>query len=138
MIRSARPGPRELRRAEAATWGAKPGAIPARTAERPRMRLVPGKPMAKGALCAFATVELPIRLKLIDCPVFVGSSGRWASLPSKPVLGREGKQAKPNGRPQFAPVLAWRNRELADRFSGIVVDLIRAAHPGALDGGARP
>jgi hypothetical protein len=97
------------------------------------MRLVSGKPMAKGALRAFATVELPIRLKLIDCPVFVGSSGRWASLPSKPVLDRDGKQAKPNGRPQFATVLEWRNRALSDRFSAAVVALIRAAHPDALE-----
>jgi hypothetical protein len=34
--------------------------------------------------------------------------------------------------------LEWRNREFADRFCESVVDLIRSAHPGALDGGAGP
>jgi hypothetical protein len=39
---------------------------------RPCLRLVSWKPLNKGALRVFGTVELPIGLKLIDCPVFVG------------------------------------------------------------------
>ena len=42
---------------------------------------------------------LPTGLKLIDCPVFVGSSGRWASLPSKSALDRAGRRAKPAAAP---------------------------------------
>jgi hypothetical protein len=100
------------------------------------MRLVAWKPMAKGALRGFATVALPIELKLIDCPVLVGPNGPWASLPSKPVLDREGKQVRPSGKPQFPPVPEWRNRELNDRFSAAVIALIRAAPPYALNDGA--
>jgi hypothetical protein len=100
------------------------------------MRLVSWKPIAKGSLRGFATVELPIGLRLIECPVFVGSNGPWASLPSKPVLDREGKQVKPNGKPQFATVLEWRDRALNDRFSESVIELVRAAHPDALAGGS--
>jgi hypothetical protein len=123
----------ELRRGEAAAWGPRPGN---EAAERPRLRLVSWKPASKGALRGFATVQLPIGLKLIDCPVLMGASGPWASLPSKPVLDRDGRHAKPGGKPQFATVLEWRSRELADRFSIAVVDLVRAAHPDALGGGA--
>jgi hypothetical protein len=54
--------------------------------------------MAKCVRPGFATVELPTGLELIDCPVLVGSNGPWARLPSKPVLGHEGKQVKPSGR----------------------------------------
>ena len=90
----------------------------------------------QGSLRGFATVELPIELKLIDCSVLVGPNGLWASLPSKPVLDREGKQVRPSGKPQFPPVPEWRNRELNDRFSAAVVPLMRAVPPDALNDGA--
>jgi hypothetical protein len=64
--RLGQPTETQLRRAESAAWGATLDANPARAAERPRMRLVSRKPMAKGSLCGLATVELPIGLKLID------------------------------------------------------------------------
>lgn len=44
----------------------------------------------------------------------------------------KGRHARPGGKAQFAAVLEWRNRQLADRFSAAVVELIRAAHPNAL------
>jgi len=56
------------------------------------------------------------------------------SLPSKPVLDREGKQAKPDAKPQFAPVLEWRSREISDHFSASVITLIRTKYPDALGG----
>jgi hypothetical protein len=97
------------------------------------MRLVAWKPMQKGDLIGFATVELPICLKLIDCPVLIGPRGRWASLPSKPQIDRDGRQkTDTNGRAVYAPVLEWRDRGLADRFSAAVVELVLQAHPEAL------
>jgi hypothetical protein len=140
MNRSDQASVGELRRAEAATWGAiaRPDANPARSAERPRMRLISWKSVAKGSLRGFATVELPIGLKLIDCPVLTGLNGPWANLPSKPVLDREGRHAKRDGKPQFATVLDWRSRELSDRFSAAVIALVRAAHPDALGRDADP
>src|SRR5947209_3730444 len=98
------------------------------------MRLVSWKPLVRGSLRGFATVQLPIGLKLIDCPLLIGPNGPWASVPSKPVLDREGRHARPGGKPQFAPVLEWGSRELGDRFSVAVIALVRAAHPDAFDG----
>lgn len=118
-----RPSEAEVRRGEAATWGARTG--PA--AQRPRMRLLSWKPISKGSLRGFATVELPIELKLVDCPIFVGPNGPWSALPSKPVLDCEGRQARPSGKPQFAPVVEWRNRGLAERFSAAVIALVEGA-----------
>lgn len=97
------------------------------------MRLVSWKAVVKGSLRGFATVELPIGLKILDCPVLVSSGKAWATLPSKPVLDAEGRHAKPDGKAQYVPVLEWRSRELSDRFSAAVVGPIRAQHPEDLD-----
>jgi hypothetical protein len=86
----------------------------------------------KESLRGFATVEVPFGLKLIECPVFVRSNGPWTCPPSKPVLDREGKQARHNSKPQFATVVEWRDRALNDRFPAAVVELVRANHPDAL------
>ena len=98
MNRSAPTTQTALRLAETAAWGARP---------RPRIRLVFWKPIFKGGsnLRGFVTIELPFGLKLIDCSIFVGPNGPWAALPSKPVLGCEGRQARASGKPQFAPVV---------------------------------
>jgi hypothetical protein len=48
--RLGQPTETQLSRAESAAWGATLDANPARAAERPRMRLVSWKPMAKGSL----------------------------------------------------------------------------------------
>lgn len=39
-----------------------------------------------------------------------------------------------NGKVLYAPVLEWRDRDLADRFSEAVVELIQREHPDALGG----
>ncbi len=80
------------------------------------------------------TVELPIELKLVDCPVLVSNGKAWASLPSKPVLDRDGRhKTNANGKPAYAAICEWRSRELSDRFSQVVTAAIRQLYPGALD-----
>ena len=120
-----------LNAATRATWGEPP------TSQRPpTIALVAWRPLVKGALRGFATVELPIGLKLVDCPVLVSNGKAWVSLPSKPVLDRDGRQKiDANGKPAYVPVLEWRSRELGDRFSEIGIAAIRRIYPGALDEG---
>jgi hypothetical protein len=97
------------------------------------MRLLSFKPVARGALRGFANVELPIGLTITDCPVCVSHGKAWASLPSKPVLDRDGKHVEVSGKRQYAAILAWKDREVADRWSGAVVAMVRTAHPEALE-----
>ena len=66
--------------------------------------------------------------------MLVGGNGAWAALPAKSVRNREGRQVKPDGKPQYAAILKWRDRALADRFSRAVVGLVRQHHPDAVDG----
>jgi len=103
--------------------------------DRPRMRLISFRPISKGALRGFVSIELPIGLGIEDCPVLVGNNGAWAALPSKPVLDREGRRARSDGKPQYAAIMKLRDRELQDRFSQAVIKLVRAAHPDVLEDG---
>jgi hypothetical protein len=101
------------------------------------MRLISWRPLAKGCLRGLADIALPIGLKIFDVPVFIDQNGPWASLPGEPQLDREGRRKTDiNGKLVYAPVLQWRDRQLADRFSERVVALVRAAYPGDLEDGA--
>src|SRR5260370_42674591 len=101
--------------------------------DRPRMRLISFKALSKGALRGFANVELPIGLRITDCPVLTSNGKAWATLPSKPVLDRDGKHIEVSGKKQYAPILEWRGRRLPHRFTAPMRDLGRQTHPHALD-----
>jgi hypothetical protein len=93
------------------------------------MRLVEFNPVVKGALRGFATVALANGLTICDCPVLVGANDRaWAALPSKPMVdGKTGQHLTDgDGKKRYEPILRWRDRALADRFSAAVVDLVQA------------
>jgi hypothetical protein len=110
--------------ATAAGWGDRP--------PPKRLRLIAWRTLVKGALRGFATVELPIGLRIADCPVLVSKGKAWASLPSKPV--HDGRQKiNANRKPAYVAVLEWNTRTLQDQFSTTVVELVRRAYPGALD-----
>jgi hypothetical protein len=98
-----------------------------------QLRLVSWQPFRKGPLRGFATVELPIGLKIFDVPIRTGINGLWAGLPAKPEIDRDGRRKTDiNGKPVYAEVLRWRDRALADRFSQAVVAAVRQAHPNDL------
>ena len=83
------------------------------------------------SLRGFATIALPIGLRIFDVPVLVGKNGAWANLPSKPQLDGDSRQKTDmNGKPAYTAIVEWRDRALSGRFSDAVVALIREAHPG--------
>lgn len=103
--------------------------------QRPRtIALVAWRPYVKGALRGFATIELPIGLRLVECAVLASNGRAWVNLPAKAVLDRDGRQkTDANGKPAFAAILEWRSHELSDRFSEVVIAADRQIHPSALD-----
>ena len=105
-----------------------------------RVRLQSFKPLVKGALRGFATIEMAGGLVLHECPICRGGDGKaWVALPAKPVLNRDGRHRHDiNGKSQYAPVAEWRSRDLANGFSAAVIELVRLAHPSALDGRDAP
>ena len=103
-------------------------------AERPRMQLLSWKPVRKGKLFGFARVALPSGLRISDIPIIAGRNGAFAALPAKPQIDAEGRVKRDDrGKALYLPILEWRDRDIAGRFSDTVVALVRTAHPDALD-----
>jgi hypothetical protein len=76
--------------ATAVGYGDKP---PAR-----QLRLISWRPLAKGSLRGFCTIELlPLGLKNIDCPVLLSHGRAWCALPAKVQVENTGRQ-KPTRR----------------------------------------
>jgi hypothetical protein len=94
------------------------------------MRLLDCRTIHKGKVFAATRIELPSGLQIGDVLVFVGKNGPFAALPAKPKLDREGRQQLgPNGRPLYVPILEWRDKALASRFSDSLIALVLKAHP---------
>jgi hypothetical protein len=66
--------------------------------------------------------------------VLIGRNGAWATLPGKPQVDKHGQPKRDaNGKLACVAMLDWESRELRDRFSEEVVELVRARHPGDLE-----
>ena len=99
------------------------------------MALEDFKRLRKGALLGFATVRLPIGLVIADIPVCTSHGKVWASLPSKPMIGADGRQIERDGKKRYVPILSWADRQTQDKWSAAVVELVRQHDPEALGEG---
>ncbi len=126
--------PAHLRRGEAAVWGSQPENANATSKPRLRMRLLAWRPIDVGNLLGIASVELPIGLRLHEIAIIAGRDGKapWAAMPTKAQLDSDHQQRiGADGKPLYSRVAEWKSRELSDRFSAAVVELVQAEHPGA-------
>jgi hypothetical protein len=98
------------------------------------------RPLRRGSLRGFVSVALPSGLLIEDVAVHVTGGRIWASLPGRPMLGRDGMALRDDReRIRYSQIIRWRSRELADEFSRRVAELIKEQdHPSALDDGALP
>jgi hypothetical protein len=111
--------------ARGAAWLAPP-------APAPRTRLKSWRPLRRNSLRGFASIALPSGLDIDDVTVHVAGGRAWASLPARPMVDSAGQALRDDrGKLQYVTILRWRDRGLADRFSAVVVELVREAHPEA-------
>jgi hypothetical protein len=101
---------------------------------RPDLRLLGFRAVRKNSLRGFASVKLPNGLVIYDITIGEASGKRWALLPSKAMVDRDGNLKRDaSGKIRYAPVNEWGTPELRDEFSRRVADLVRRVHPGAFD-----
>jgi hypothetical protein len=94
--------------------------------------LLEWKSFSRNSLRGFATVRLGKSLKISDIAVHCAHGRRWAQLPSKPALDKDGTaQRDDKGKIKYIPIIAWMTREAADDFSEGVIEAIESEHPGA-------
>jgi hypothetical protein len=99
-----------------------------------RMRLLAWRPLRKGRLLGFCTVELPIGLQIREVALLRGPEGLWAALPAKPEVTADNQvRTGPDNKPLYRELLVWRSRRLKDAFSTRVIGLVREAHQEDLE-----
>jgi hypothetical protein len=94
--------------------------------------LVDWKPLCRNALCGFACLKISrIKLHVDDVAIHQKNRSRWAPLPSKAMLNRDGDVSwDEQGKVRYQPAMRWGGRETVDRFSSAVIaELTR--HPDA-------
>jgi DNA-binding cell septation regulator SpoVG len=85
------------------------------------------------ALRAFVTVELPSGLVFHDLRVFRNNGHGFVSPPNRPVMEKGGRQkVDADGKPAFPPIITFRNPEVRDHFSELVLKALLSKHPEAL------
>jgi hypothetical protein len=90
-------------------------------------------PRVANTLRGFCTIVVP-ELHLHDIAVHTKGDSRWASLPAKPQVGRDGTVRKDNrGKPLYSPVLEFTDRETRDAFSHRVIEALEKFAPQAFD-----
>jgi hypothetical protein len=93
-------------------------------------------PINRGPLAGRARVLLPCQLEISDIGVFVQGNMRWCQLPSELLRDSDGAVLKDNrGKLRYRSALKWATRDLQERFSHTLIELIEATH-GPVGGGA--
>lgn len=100
---------------------------------RPReMQLRSWRPVRSATLRGFACVDLPNGLQVADVMVMCQRDGNlFAQLPQRPVVRRNQLVVDQSGRPTYDAPITWQSRELRERFSEKVLELLRAHGYGA-------
>jgi hypothetical protein len=95
--------------------------------------LLSWRPMVKNSLLGFACVRLGKSLVIRDVAVMSSHGKYWASLPSKPMIDRDGVAMRDAaGRQRYSAFLEWTDRDASDRFSAAVIAAVRLHAPDDL------
>jgi len=104
-----------------------------------RLALLAWKSTPRGSLRGFATVRLGKSLKITDVIVLCSNGKRWANMPAKPQIDKDGNVARDDrGKIKYVPIVEWMDKESADRFSEAVIEAVEREHPGQTSGDYAP
>jgi hypothetical protein len=104
--------------------------MPETTSPMP-VALLEWRPLKQNSLRGFATVRIGAALKVADVTVHCSAGRRWASMPSKVQINKEGVALRDErGKMKYVPLISWMDKGTADRFSEGVIQAIEAQYPG--------
>jgi len=80
------------------------------------------KPLVKNTLCGFAKIRInELKLVINDVTLHQKGATRWAGLPGKPQINKDGQAIRDNrGKIAYAAILEFENRAASDAFSRAV------------------
>jgi hypothetical protein len=88
--------------------------------------------IAKGSLIGFAVIRVvEMRLVVKDVAIHQRGNERWAQLPAKPQIDREGVAIRKDGKIQYSTILEFDDRTVRDAFSGAVIAALLEHEPNA-------
>ncbi|MFL5268836.1 MAG: hypothetical protein ACJ8AH_19960 [Stellaceae bacterium] len=128
-----------LRRGERATWGTRPAEAP--TCPAGGAKLISWRPYRNpaGTMLGFVSAQLQSGLIINDLKIMRGPKGAlWVAAPAVKVLDADGNpRLDARGKPTWRDFIEFRDKVIREKFSSLIVALVRGAHPGDLeDGGA--
>jgi hypothetical protein len=93
-------------------------------------------PRHSNTLHGFADIVLEqTRLRVRDVALHQKGEHRWAQLPGRPMLDRDGVALREDTRKiKYSTILQFTDREAADGFSRAVIAAVLAKFPTAFDG----
>jgi hypothetical protein len=87
------------------------------------------RPMQKGSLLGFATVEMPSGMIVHDITVHESNGRRWANPPGKPQLDRDKHPIFKDGKLQYAKVIGFESDDRRHKWSdAIIAELSALGH----------
>jgi hypothetical protein len=90
------------------------------------------KLVRRNTLIGFAKVRVGRSLVFSDVPVNISHGRRWASLPAKPLIDREGQALRDlSGKIRYSPIAEWTDRDVRDAFSAAVCAAVERDYPDA-------
>lgn len=102
----------------------------------PEVIVTDWKPINHPTLRGFATVTFPSGLIFNDISIVVSDGKPWAAPPSKPLIDKSGVALRDGkGKIRYAPIVAFSDKKIRDRWSDAVITALTTAHPGAIEGG---
>jgi DNA-binding cell septation regulator SpoVG len=114
------------------------GAAGNRHHRRRQPKLLKWTSYPSGAMLGFASVQLPSGMIVHDLRPMRGKNGHWVALPSQKQIDRDGRpRTDANGKEIWRALIEFCDRDTANKFRDQIIDLIKRAHPEALDGGGR-
>jgi hypothetical protein len=94
-----------------------------------RAHLVASRLLQRNSLHGFASIRLGAALKINDVAIHRHENGKcWMLLPSKRFDADGWALVDDGGKQRYAPILEWTDKSVADRFSAVVVAVVRNEH----------